>query len=351
MKKIAIEEHFRTEYYINYLLAQKKSPRMDSYEDENKQKIYREWFSADDYTLWVPRAISRLCDIGEGRLKDMDEDGIDMQVLSFPPGIDSLSISDGIAMARKINEELSLAVKKYPDRFAGFAALALKDSRAAADELERGVKQLGLKGAIVFPHVAGEYLDSKKFWPVLEMAARLGVPLYMHPTFPPPANQHLYSDYPQLGGSMWGFAAETGLAAVRLICSGVFDEYPNLKIILGHLGEALPFWIQRLDTRMLTIVGTLMKVGAPPFIPLTKILKKLPSHYIRNNFFITNSGMLFEPSLLCCLLTLGADRILFAVDYPMEPNQEAIQFLETVKISNTDREKIFHLNAEKLLGL
>lgn len=351
MKKIAIEEHFRTEYYINHLLSKKDPPRIDSYEDENKQKIYREWFSADEYTLWIPRAISRLCDIGEGRLKDMDNDGIDMQVLSFPPGLDSLDISEGTAMARKINDELAMAIKKHPDRFAGLAALPLKDPRAAASELERGVKQLGLKGAMIFPHVNGEYIDARKYWPVFETAARLGVPFYMHPTFPPPANQHLYSDYPQTGGSMWGFAAETGLAAVRLICSGVFDEYPDLKIILGHLGEAVPFWMQRLDTRMQTVVGTLMKAGAPPFTPLTKILKKLPSYYIKNNFFVTNSGMLAEPSLLCCLLTLGADRILFAVDYPMEPNQEAVHFLETVNISDTDREKIFHLNAEKLLGL
>ena len=351
MKKIAIEEHFRTEYFINYLKSRTEPPRVDSYEDENKRKIYREWFSADEYTLWVPEAISKLCDIDEGRLRDMDADGIDMQVLGFPPDLEYLDSSDGTVMAGKINDELSMAVKKHPDRFAGLAALPLKSPVGAASELERAVKKLGLKGAMIFPHIDGVYIDARKYWPIYETAASLGVPLYLHPTFPPPANQHLYSDYPQLGGSMWGFAVETGLAAVRLICSGVFDAHPDLKIILGHLGEALPFWIQRLDTRMSTVVGTLMNVGAPRFTPLTKILKRLPSYYIRNNFFVTTSGMLVESSLVCCLMALGADRILFAVDYPMESNKEALKFLETAKISDTDREKIFHLNAERIFGL
>ncbi len=353
MKIIAIEEHFHPKCYIDHLLSRKEPPRLEITEDENRQKIHREWSSASEYLVRAPKMSSELSDIGEGRLKDMDEAGIDMQVLSFPLGLERLDASEAVDVARKVNDELSVAVKKYPDRFAGFAALPLRDPSRAADELERTVKQLGFKGAMIVPHVVGEYVDDKKYWPIYERAAKLGVPLYLHPTFPAPANQHQYASYPQLRGPVWGFAAETGLVAVRLICSGVFDKYPDLQIILGHMGEALPFWMWRMDNQMMATSRIIPRRanGQTTYTPLTQTPKKMPSKYIRENYHVTPSGMSWSPALLCCLLALGAERILFAVDYPYEPNQEAVRFMETAPISDSDKEKIFHFNAEKLLGL
>jgi len=355
VKKIAIEEHFRTDNYINHLKTRKEYPKLEVTRDDKGQETWREWSADGEYQLWIPRAITRLCDIGEGRIKEMDDAGVDMQVLGFPPGVEMFSAAEGTALVRQINDDVAAAVRKHPDRFTALAALPLKDPKAAADELERAVKKLGLKGAMIFPHVAGEYIDHKKYWPIFETAAKLGVPLYVHPTHPPVERQKQYTDYPELSGSLWAFAAETGLGAMRLICSGIFDTYPSLQIILGHLGEALPFWMWRLDNRMLrssvTVMSSQKMEGGGGFVPLAKTLKKLPSHYLKENFYVTTSGMLWQPALICTILALGADRIMFAVDYPMEPSQEAVQFMEAAAVSDSDKEKIYHLNAEKLFGL
>jgi len=172
----------------------------------------------------------------------------------------------------------------------------------------------------------------------LEMAEKLGVPIYLHPRIPSPDMVKPYLSYPVLSTAMWGYGAEVSLHALRLICSGVFDQFPKLTIILGHMGEALPYWLWRLDSRW-QIGGGANK------------LKKLPSEYIKDNFFITTSGMFWQPPLICACSALGADRILFAVDYPMEPNKEAVQFMEEAPICDSDKEKICHLNTEKLLML
>ena len=356
MKKIAVEEHFRGPYYIDYVQSRKDFPRLERITDDEGKEMYRWWRNEEQYQLWLPRAIDKVRDIGEGRVKDMDEAGIDMQVLSCTPGIDDFKADEGTALSRKVNEDLYEAIRKYPERFSGLAALALKEPDSAANELERAVKELGFKGAMIFPHVHGEYIDNKRYWPIFQRAAELNVPLYIHPTHPSPKNHHMYSDYPELAGALWGFAAETGLGVMRLICSGLFDELPDLKIILGHLGEALPFWMWRLDNRMGRSSLTLMKTdksgtALPASTPLVQTLKKLPSQCLGENFYVTTSGMLWAPALMCTLLSLGTDRILFAVDHPMEPNQDAVRFLETVPISERDREKIFHLNAEKLFAL
>lgn len=344
MKRIAIEEHFRTEYYLDYLQSRKKYPKLESIVDEKGNQAWRLRISAKEWKPWLPKPImSKLCDIGEVRLKEMDEAGVNVQVLSFNDNIDWIDVEDARNLARRINDDLSQAIKRNPDRFAGFAALAPTDPKSAADELRRAVKQLGFKGAMILPHVGGEFIDARRYWPIFEEAANLGVPLYMHPQYPPPDRLKAYSGYPELSGPVWGFGAETGLAAVRLIWSGVFDEYPRLKIILGHLGEALPFWMWRVDNRM--------RREADTTTPAATNLKKLPSQYIKDNFFVTTSGMLWLPALLCTQQALGAAKILFAVDYPFEPSREAVRFIEAATISEGDKGKIFHLNVEGLLGL
>lgn len=354
IKKIAIEEHFRPKCYHDYLLSRKEPPRLEVTRNENGQKLYHDYRFTGECNTRTAETYNKIMDVSEGRLEVMDEVGIDMQVLSFSAvGFEWHEQGEAQMLTRKINDELSSVIGKHPDKFAGMATLSLSDPLASANELERAIKQLGLKGAMISPHSMGEYIDARKYWPVFEKGAELGVPFYLHPTCPPPDNQHLYAGYPELSEAMWGFAAETGLAAMRLICSGVFDAYPDLKIILGHMGEALPFWMSRLDDRMEAMLDIAQRDedGELTSIPLVKLLKKLPSDYIRDNFFITTSGVMWVPPLLCSLLALGSERILFATDYPFESASEAVRFLETAPISKGDKEKISYLNAESLFNL
>jgi 5-carboxyvanillate decarboxylase len=343
MKRIAIEEHFFTQEYLAYLRSRKDYPRLET---QKIKELEMEWLRlAPGCSLPSARHFqSGLLEVGEERLKMMDEVGIHMQVLSLSfPGVEALDPSDATSMSKRVNDELFSVVKKYPTRFAGFAAIAPQDPEAAANELERAVKKLGFKGAMVNSHIRGEYLDDRKYWVIFEKAEKLNVPIYIHPRQPSPDMIKPYLTYPELATPAWGFAAETGLHAMRLICSGVFDKYPNLKVILGHLGEALPWWLWRLDSRWVVI-------GRRESGTATRADKK-PSEYIKENFYITTSGMFWHPALQCCYSALGADRILFAVDHPYESNKDAVQFMDTASICDSDKEKIYHLNAEKLFGL
>lgn len=283
----------------------------------------------------------------EGRLKDMDESGIDMQVISCVFPLDSFdSASDATATVKRVNDQLSRVVKKYPKRFAGFASLAPQDPKAAANELERAVKDLGFKGAMVGSNVKGEYYDNQKYWVIFERAEKLGVPIYLHPSVPSPDMIKPYLTYPVLTRSMWGFAAEAGLSAMRLICSGVFDKYPGLKIILGHMGESIPYWLWRIDNRW-----DLAQNVQPDVKVYVVKLRKKPAQYFRDNFYVTTSGMFWAPVLQFVCSVLKDDRVLFAVDYPQESNKVAAQFIESAPISDGLKEKVCHLNAEKLLRL
>ncbi|MFC1937202.1 amidohydrolase family protein [Chloroflexota bacterium] len=344
MKRIAIEEHYLSQNYLSYLRSRKAYPRIEIVEDDNHRRFEQVCYSPVRIRPRYLDLVSKLADLGEGRLSEMDAAGISMQVLSLASGgIDMLEESEAISISRKTNDELSGVVKKCPDRYAGLATLARHDPTEAARELERAVKELGLKGASVDSHFRGEYLDNEKYSVILEMAQKLDVPIYIHPREPSPDMRKPYMDYPILARAMWGFAAETGLHAMRLICSGVFDRYPGLKIILGHMGEALPFWLWRLDDIWLHGEVVSGQQGGK--------LEKLPSQYIKDNFFVTTSGMCWYPALLCAYLGLGADKILFAVDYPFQSNNESVGFMDTASICDSDKEKIYHSNAERLLTL
>jgi 5-carboxyvanillate decarboxylase len=346
MKKIAIEEHFHTEEYIRYLYSRKEWPRREIIEEGGK-RLAREWWSPTGSRLMDTDQPNPLTDLGEGRLKRMDEAGIDIQVLSISfPGVELFNAADGTAMARSINDELSGAVKHYPDRLAGLAAIAPQNPKAAAEELERAVIKLGLKGAVVNGHICGEYLDDRKYWIIFERAEKLDVPIYIHPKMPSPDMIKPYLAYPGLASAMLGFAAEASLHAMRLILSGVFDKYPNLKIILGHLGEALPFWLWRIDSRWEE-----EKKADPSSAAFYKNYQKTPAQCFRDNFYVTLSGMYWQPVLEFVCSVLGPDKIMFGTDYPYESSRLAAEFMESVQLSHTDKEKICHLNAEKLLGL
>lgn len=270
----------------------------------------------------------------EKRLADMDAAGIDIQVLSPLPFHEGFDAVEGVSMSEITNNELHGIIQKNPSRFAGLAGLAAQNPEGAAKELERSVKQLGLKGGIVYSNIKGEYLDDKKFWVIFETAQKLGVPIFLHPKEPSPGMIGPYQTYPGLAGAMWGYAAEAGLHAMRLICSGLFDTYPKLKIILGHLGEGLPYWLWRMDSRS----------GDFP-------ARHKPSYYVKNNFFVNTSGMFWPPAIEFACRVLGTEKVLFAVDYPSESNVDGVQSIKDLSLGSEEKEKIFQLNAEKLFQL
>ena len=348
MKKIAIEEHFLSNEFIEYLFTRKEYPRRDFVEKDGKRFV-RDWWSPTTFKLMDPDKpdMDRISNLGEGRLKEMDEAGVDMQVLSLSfPGVELFNAKDGTSVARMVNDSLSKAVKRYPERFAGFAAIAPQAPDAAADELERAVTALGLKGAMITGNIQGEFLDDQKFWPIFERAEKLNVPIYIHAKMPPADMIKPYLPYPALASAMAGFAAEAYLHAMRLICSGVFDKYPRLRIILGHMGEAIPFWMWRIDSRYLSEIN-----GDPASAKFYEYLQRNPSEYFINNFYVTTSGMFWNPVLEFVCSVLGAEKVLFAIDYPYESSRAAVEFMDTSTISDADKEKICHLNAEKLLKL
>ena len=298
---------------------------------------------------WPPPLQARLLDLGEGRIAEMDSQGIDVQVLSMAqPGLEHSAADRAVPVARAFNDRVAEAVAAHPDRFAAFAALATAAPDEAARELARAVNELGLKGALVNGRTQERFLDDQFFWPVFESAEALGVPIYLHPMPPPQAvYDAYYSGFSDAVGFMlaapaWGWHIETGLHALRLILAGVFDRFPALQIIIGHMGEAIPFMLARADE---TLSGRLA------LDPGRVRLELSVAEYFHRNFHITTSGMFHDAPLQCALQTLGADRIMFAVDHPFSDGGDGRRFLEAAALSDADRAKIAHGNAERLLGL
>lgn len=284
---------------------------------------------------------ARLVDIGAGRIAQMDTDRIDFAVLSITsPGVQVFDSITATRLAANANDVLSAAIKTYPTRLAGLAALAPQDPIKAAKELERAINTLGMKGYLINSHTMGEYLDDTKFWSIFEAAQALNVPLYLHPREPAPSMVTPFLDY-GLYFAGWGFAVETATHALRLIMSGVFDRFPKLKIVLGHMGEGLPFWLQRIDNRYLLQV----KIGA------VKKLPRLPSEYFKDHFFITTSGVMSAPALHLSIEVLGEDNIMFAADYPYESVEDGVEFMDKVDITEEQRQKIYAENAIRIFGL
>lgn len=286
-------------------------------------------------------ASRRLLDLTAERLTAMDAAGLDVQVLSLnSPGIQAETDPLlAVSRAAAVNDLLASTIAEHPDRFTGFAALPLQDPQAAAKELERAVNQLGLKGALVNAHTQGRYLDDPTLRVLWEYATGLDVPLYLHPANGVDA-AHVLSGHPELIGPMWSWGIDTASHVLRLVFGGVFDDFPDAKLLLGHMGEGLPFVLWRLDSRW----GFHAHHGI-------ELARERPSDYLRHNLYLTTSGVCDAPPLLCALLALGADHILFGTDYPFEEMDVATEFLRTAPISEGDRAKIAHGNAERLLGL
>jgi 2,3-dihydroxybenzoate decarboxylase len=286
--------------------------------------------------------LDRLTDLGEVRLREMDAAGIDFQVLSHAPSVvQQLDGSEARELATGANDRLHDAVDRNPERFAAFAALPTTDPPAAADELERTVSRLGFKGAMIHGRSRGEeFHDLRKFWPIFERAQYLDVPIYIHPGPPHPAVAAAYyadyaEDHPFLNSAAWGFTIDTANQVLRMILSGLFEAYPQLKIIIGHMGEGIPFLVDRIDE-------SLNRPGGKP-IAFKKIFTE--------HFWITTSGHFSTPALVCSLLEMGIDRILFSVDWPYVDNQPGMDWMQTVPLSAEDKDKMFNKNARKLLKL
>lgn len=283
----------------------------------------------------------RLVDLDGERLQIMDEAGLDMALLSLTStGVQMFEADEAVEIASIANDRLAEAIRRHPGRYAGLAAVAPQDPVRAADEIERAIRDLKLNGVIINSHTNGEYLDEPRFRPILETAAKLQAPIYIHPRAPSPDMARPYRTY-HLEHAIWGYAAETGLHAIRLIVGGVFDELPDLTIVLGHMGENIPWSLYRLDW---------MHGHARVAMDRPK-LKQRPSDYFRQNFYITTSGVNWDPPLLYAISVLGADRVMFAVDYPYQETLEAVKFMNDAPISEADRALIFHRNAEKVFNL
>jgi uncharacterized protein len=321
MRTITLEEHFLTESYVKATAAYNKQIGMG-----------------------FPELEPKLLDLGTGRIAAMDEAAIDLQVMSLVAfGLEGLDAASGTAVARDVNDELAAAVKAHPERLAGFATLAMKDADPAAKELERCISKLGFVGVMLNGTTDGRFLDDARFLPVFEAAEALKVPVYLHPAPPPaPVREAYYTGLPgNLGFGLsiagWGWHAETALHTLRLIVSGLFDRLPGLQLIVGHMGEGLPYAMAR-SSGMLSRMAT---------------LKQPVAEYFKTNIHLTTSGYFTLPPLECALEVVGIDRMMFSVDYPFSPNTKGREYLEEIAgvLSADDMAKLVGGNAAKVLGL
>jgi predicted TIM-barrel fold metal-dependent hydrolase len=323
MRTITLEEHYATEAFL-------QGPG-------RKLKDQAERLGGR-----AAKLCEQLCDLGDERIAEMDAANIDLQALSLTsPGVEQLEAAEAAEVARDANDHLAEAVRSHPSRFAGFAALPIADPILAANELERGVLEQGFKGAVINGHHRGRYLDDKYFWPIFERARDLRVPIYLHPTPPPkPVIDASYGGFApmvseMLAGPGWGWHIETAVHVLRIILGGAFDQYPELQIVIGHMGEALPFMLSRLDVMPMA---------------MTKLARPI-SAYLRENIHYTFAGFNFTPTFLDLLLQVGVDRIMFSADHPYGSMSEARAFLDKLPVSVADREKIAHVNAERLFRM
>lgn len=286
----------------------------------------------------------RIQSLGDERLADMDASGIDIAVLSLgSPGVQLFDTATATSLAADSNDQLAEAVARHPDRFVGLAAFSPLDTENAAKELERGVTKLGMRGGILNGHTLGTYLDDEKYWQVFEAAEALNVPIYLHPNMPSAQMIQPFLSR-ALDAAIYGFACDTGLHALRLLVAGIFDKFPKLQIILGHCGEALPYWLYRIDFMHSRIAAT----GRHPNV---KPLKRRAWDYLCDNFHYTSSGVGWAPPIQFLQEQVGVDRMMYAMDYPWQFVKEEVGALDAMEISDADKKAFFEDNARKLFKI
>ena len=286
------------------------------------------------------RFLAPLLDLTGERLRDMQANDVDMQVLSLTaPGVQLFDADTATELATVANDRLAEVIAQHPARFAGLASFAPHSPRRAVREMERAVQKLKLNGFVVNSHTNNEYLDDAKYWPVLEAAEALNRCIYIHPRGPSDMLSGPMRDYGMFA-ALWAYGVEVSTHAVRLILSGVFDRFPKLKICLGHMGEAVHFWSWRLDF----MSARAQLAGAPK-------LKLKPSEYLQRNFAITTSGQESPLALDFSIKQLGIDNVMWAIDYPYQPSEPAVAFMDSAAVSDTQRHQLYHANAERLFHI
>jgi 2,3-dihydroxybenzoate decarboxylase len=315
LNKIALEEHFLCPGFEDYWKT--------TVEDVDPQ-VYQQ-------------VVRRLSDFDELRLAAMDGAGIERAVLSLSgPGVQiERDTATAIRNAKSANDFLGAEIQKRPHRYSGFAHLAMQDAKAAADELERCMSELGFCGAMINGHTNGQYLDHPSLYPFWERAEALGAPIYLHPA-DPVAPMPVLDGHKGLKRATWEWGVETGSHALRLVFGGHFDRFPKAKFCVGHLGETLPYLLWRFDSRA-KLYG--VKLAKPP------------SHYIKENIMVTTSGMFSAEPLHCAIAALGPERVMFSADYPFESTEEAGEFMDHVALSPDVRGDIAYNNAVRYLNL
>lgn len=336
--RIATEEAFATAEIIKEWLALLDDPAFD---DPGFRSLWSFYATA---TAERPRFVLRsLQDLDDLRIKAMDDAGVDKAVLSLTsPGAQPLPAGLAKAMATLANDQLAEAIKRHPDRYHGLTAVAPQDPGYSAREIERG-HALGFNGVIINSHTQGEYLDDPKFFPILEAAQALDTPIYLHPNTAPKNFIQPMLDA-GLDGAIWGFAVETGTHLLRLITKGVFDRFPNLKMVVGHLGEALPFWMYRLDYMHAATVRSSRYESMKP-------VELKPSEYLRRNIWITTSGMAWAPAIMFCREVLGPDRVMYAMDYPYEYSVDEVRWQDDLPLTVAEKKQFYQTNAETVFNL
>jgi predicted TIM-barrel fold metal-dependent hydrolase len=330
VRTIDLEHHFVTPLYMETLRTNQTAPRIV----EGKGLGYQE-------DSWIPIAATgaqpKLIDMGEGRIREMDESGVDFAVLSLTaPGVEPLEPAVAGRVARDVNDRLAEYVAKYPDRLGGMATIAPKDTDGAVRELERSVKELGFRGWHTHSNFGDSHLDEKRYWPILAKAEELDIPIYLHPTSPMIPELRTFGIC--LSGPTFGFGTEVMFVFLRMIHRGVFDAFPDLKIILGHFGEAFPFLLDRVDTAY-------RQGYAKPNPEIGPGSKELASHYVRKNMWVTTSGNYLPAAYYCTRDALGLDKILLATDHPFEKMALGIDFVKELPLSDEDRAKVCEGNA------
>ena len=338
-KRIAVEEAWAPPGYFEIL---RRILDNNEFDDPGFKTMFGFYLNS---TARRPQEIrDYIEDLGAQRIAHMDARGIDQQVLALTsPGVQVMGKDEAVGYSIYANDMLSEGCKAHPDRFAGLAIVPPQDPAAAAKEIERAISKLGLKGVMINSHTKGEYLDDQKFWPILEAAEAMDCPIYLHPQVP---YKNMIEPFLEKGldGAIFGFAVETSLHFLRIMISGAFDRFPKLQFVLGHCGEALPFWMYRLD--YMHRAGVVSKRYAAMQPTERKI-----SEYMRENLYVSSSGMAWDPAIRFCMEVMGEDRVMYAMDYPYQHDLEEVAASDAIKVSDAVKKQFFETTAQKVFKL